>query len=139
MGENRPMLAPGTTTVAGCVVGEADLASRLGGEPGDEYPDVFATTRMIALMEVAASRALRPLLRPGEMSVGVGVDVRHAAPTPPGAGVRATARFTGMDGKLYVFDVVAEDEAGEIGSGRHTRAIVETARLLAGAARRRAP
>jgi predicted thioesterase len=48
----------------------------------------------------------------------------------------ARPRFVGLEGKLYAFEVAAFDGGGEIGRGRHTRAIVETARLLAGAARR---
>jgi predicted thioesterase len=42
-----------------------------------------------------------------------------------------------MDGKLYVFEVVARDPGGEIGRGTHKRAIVATERLLSGAAKRR--
>lgn len=44
----------------------------------------------------------------------------------------------GMEGKLYVFDVVARDPGGEIGRGVHKRAIVTRERLLAGAAKRNA-
>jgi predicted thioesterase len=91
---------------------------------------------MIGLMEVAASRALRPLLAEGELSVGVTVDVSHSAATPPGATVRATARFLRQEGKLYVFEVWAEDNGGEIGRGVHKRAIVSSERLENGAARR---
>jgi fluoroacetyl-CoA thioesterase len=91
---------------------------------------------MIALMEVAASRVLIPLLGPGELSVGVTVDINHTAPTPLGAEVTATARYTGRDGKLFVFEVSASDPGGEVGSGRHKRAIVSSERLQSGAARR---
>lgn len=126
----------GSIATAERIVRDADLARAVGFEPGDDYPDVLATTSMIALMEVAASRALRPLLSDGEMSVGVGVDVRHTAATPVGSRVRAEARFTGREGKLYAFDVVAYDEGGEVGRGKHTRAIVSAARLVAGAAKR---
>jgi predicted thioesterase len=53
--------------------------------------------------------------------------------------VRAVATYIGPEGKLFRFRVEAFDEAGSIGSGEHTRAIVATERLLAGAARRRGP
>lgn len=127
-----------SSATATMLVAEADLATRISLEPGDAFPPVFATSRMIALMEVAAARAMQPILGSGELSVGVGIDVQHTAPTPLGATVRATARFRGMDGKLYVFDVTAEDEAGEIGRGIHRRAVVTVERLVAGAERRRA-
>ena len=93
---------------------------------------------MVALMEMAAARAMQPVLGPGELSVGVTVDITHTAPTPPGAVVTANARFTGREGKLFVFEISAEDQGGEIGRGSHKRAIVETERLQRAAAKRNA-
>jgi fluoroacetyl-CoA thioesterase len=85
---------------------------------------------------MAGARILKPLLRGGETSVGVAVDIIHSAATPIGAKVIATATYRGRDGKLFVFDVIAHDPAGEIGRGTHQRAIISRERLLAGAARR---
>ena len=114
------------------VVGHEDTAKAMS-QPGDEFPEVFATTRMIGLMEVAASRAMKGLLAPGQLSVGVGVNVKHLAATPVGVEARAVATFLGMEGRLYLFKVEAFDAGGLIGEGEHTRAIVDTARLLKGA------
>src|SRR5438876_10362497 len=50
-------------------------------DPRDNFPAAFATTRMIALMELAGARILHPLLLPGQMSVGAHVDVGHRAAT----------------------------------------------------------
>jgi fluoroacetyl-CoA thioesterase len=130
-------LPPGTTASASWIVRESDLASALSTEHSDSFPPVFATARMVALMELAAARALAPLLASGELSVGVFLDVRHTAATPPGARVTARARFVGMEGKLYRFDVEAFDEAGPIGRAVHDRAIVDVQRLVAGAEKRR--
>ena len=115
---------------------ELDLASALSSDPQDHFPDVFATSRMIALMELAAARAMRSLLAEGELSVGVTVEITHSAPTVCGETIRATAQYIGQEGKLYLFDVRAEDAGGEIGRGTHRRAIVATNRLLEGARRR---
>src|ERR1044072_8828421 len=90
--------ATGTATL---IVGPQDLASSISSQTGDEFPPVLATARMVALMEIAASRVLQPLLGPGELSVGVFVDVSHNAPTPLGAQVTATARYAGREGKLF--------------------------------------
>jgi fluoroacetyl-CoA thioesterase len=125
-----------TTASAEIFVSATDLASALSLEAGDSYPPVFATSRMIALMEVASSRILRPFLDPDELSVGVTVDVSHTAATPRGIKVTATARYLGREGKLFVFEVVAHDRGGEIGRGTHRRAVISTDRLLAGAERR---
>ena len=126
------------TATAQLVVGPNDLASSLSPVEGDSFPAVLATARMVALMETAAARVLQPLLGAGELSVGVTVDITHMAPTPPGALVVATARYTGRDGKLFVFEISASDEGGEIGKGTHKRAIVETERLQRAAAKRNA-
>ena len=131
---NEPEL--NTTGTATLIVGPQHLASSISGETGDSFPPVFATARMIALMEVAASRVLIPLLGPGELSVGVTVDINHTAPTPLGAEVKATARYTGREGKLFVFEVSASDPGGEVGRGWHKRAIVSSERLQSGTARR---
>ena len=131
---NEPEL--NATATAELVVGPEDLASSLPSETGDQFPAVLATARMIALMEVAAARVLKPMLGPGELSVGVTVDISHTAPTPPGAQVTTTARYTGREGKLFIFEVSATDPGGEIGRGWHKRAIVTCERLQSGAAKR---
>ncbi len=126
----------GATATAKLTVGPADLANVLNFEPRDTFPPVFATSRMVGLMEVAAARILGPHLREGEASVGVFVDAVHTAATPPGGTVTATAKLVGREGKLFLFEVSATDNAGEVGRGTHKRAIVSVERLLAGAARR---
>jgi fluoroacetyl-CoA thioesterase len=127
----------GATGQVELIVGEADLASALSPISGDPYPAVFATTRAIALCELAAGRVLAPLLSKGELSVGVIVDVKHTAATPPGARVSATARYSGRDGRLYSFEVSVKDPGGEVMTGTHKRAVVQLARLLEGADKRR--
>jgi fluoroacetyl-CoA thioesterase len=121
------------------VVGEGDLASALTPDRPGAFPAVYATSRMVALMELAAARCLEPLLEEGELSVGVVIDIQHLAATPPGVEVAAQARYAGRAGKLYRFEVVASDPAGEIGRGRHERAIIRADRLLSGAQKRRPP
>jgi fluoroacetyl-CoA thioesterase len=118
-------------------VAPADSAAALEMAPEDSFPDVLASARMITFMEIAATRLMRPLLEPGQHSVGVLVSVEHTAPTPIGAQVRTVATYLGQEGKVFRFKVEAFDDAGPIGAGEHTRAIVTTSRLLAGAEKRR--
>ena len=68
----------------------------------------------------------------------MGVDVKHLAATSVGVEVRAEATLLGIEGKRYRFAVRAFDPGGVIGEGWHTRAIVTTERLLAGARSRTA-
>jgi fluoroacetyl-CoA thioesterase len=131
---NDPILH--STASAQLVVGPGDLASALPLDAQDAFPGVLATARLVALMEIASARLLRPHLAQGELSVGVSVEVTHSAPTPPGAQVTATARYLGREGKLFVFEVLASDAGGEVGRAHHKRAIVDAERLQNSAKRR---
>ncbi len=97
------------------------LASALGS--GDV--DVYGTPAMIALMEKAALDALSDVLTSEYTSVGIALDVRHIAATPLGMTVTASAIVTSVEGRVITFEVHAEDEAEQIGAGRHQRAIVK--------------
>jgi len=91
---------------------------------------------MIALMELAAARAMAPVLGDGENSVGVTVAIEHTSPTPARRRVTAEAHYLGREGKLYLFEVVARDDVGIIGRGRHKLAVVDANRIEARAAER---
>ncbi len=125
------MLEIGTTGKASFVAADSDMASALS--PDDNFPEVLATSRMVALMELAAARAMNSLLQPGQLSVGVVVNIKHLAATPNHTEVSARATFLGIDGKLYKFKIEAFDPGGKIGEGEHSRAIVTTERLMQGA------
>jgi fluoroacetyl-CoA thioesterase len=133
----RRELPIGTAGEASMDVQESDLACALSPAHLDSFPRVFATARMVALMEMAAARAMKDFLEEGELTAGVLVNVTHAAATPVGGKVTARARFLGMAGKFYEFEVSASDDAGEVGRGTHRRAVVLHSRLLEGAERRR--
>ena len=117
-------------------VEDKDLAKNLGISSDDNFPEVFATARLTALMEASAAKILIPLYEKGELSVGVEVNLKHMAPTLSGDTVKSTATFIGMEGKLYKFSIEAFDSAGKVGESTHTRAIVTEDRLMAGANKR---
>jgi fluoroacetyl-CoA thioesterase len=98
-------------------------------------PAVYGTPAMIMLMEWAAA-ALEPHLPPGHISVGVEVSVRHLAATPLGDRVTAKAEVIEVNNNLVKFTVEARDTRQIIGSGTHTRAIIEVERFLRGLRRR---
>ena len=118
------------------LVQAADLAKNLSIDKQDDFPEVLATARMVALLELAAARLMKPLLKDGELSVGVNVSVDHLAATPEGDEVKAVAKYKGIQGKLYSFEVELHDSGGLAGKGTHTRAIVKTERLVQGAKNR---
>lgn len=110
-----------------------DLAKNLEISADDNFPPVFATARLVALMECSAAKAMIPLLGEGKLSVGVEVNVKHLAPTLENDIVKSTATFVGMEGKLYKFEIEAQDSAGVVGTCIHTRAVVSEDRLMSGA------
>ncbi|OCL81950.1 thioesterase family protein [Arcobacter porcinus] len=113
-----------------------DLAANLEISKDDGFPEVFATARMVALMECSAAKMMIPLLSEDELSVGVGVDIKHLAATLENDIAISTATFIGMEGKLYKFSIEVVDSGGVIGTGFHTRAIVNNDRLINGAKKR---
>jgi fluoroacetyl-CoA thioesterase len=107
------------------IVGPDDLASRLDRS----LADVMSTPTMAAMMELAAIRAIAPYLDPGESSVGMSLDIQHIAATPAGHLVRAEAEVTKSEGRRLEFKVRAIDEAEEVGSGVHRRAVIDAAKF----------
>ncbi|MGM9522574.1 MAG: thioesterase family protein [Oscillospiraceae bacterium] len=92
--------------------------------------DVFATPWLVAMMEYAACNAIHPHLDEGLTSVGTGLEVKHTAATPVGMKVRACAEVTAVDRRSVTFKVTAFDEKGEIGSGIHSRFIVDSEKFM---------
>jgi len=106
-------------------VARADLAATVEAS----LPPVLATAIMSLAMELAAMDAIKPYLEPGEMSVGVTVNVTHTAATPEGWKVRAEAEVTKVDGRRIEFIINAFDDQEPIGVGKHTRAVAERAKF----------
>jgi fluoroacetyl-CoA thioesterase len=92
-------------------------------------PPVLATPVMIMAMENAALNAIRDFLDPGESAVGTAVNVRHLAATPVGRRVTGEAEVTRVDGRRIEFVVRATEGDKEIGTGLHTRAVIDTAKF----------
>jgi predicted thioesterase len=133
-----PDLQPGATLEFSYVVSDSDCAHRLAIEPDDAFPEVFATNRMVALLEVCAARLMRAALPDDHLSVGVDVDICHLAATLPGSQVTLRATFLQRTRGLYEFEVQASDVRGLIGEGRHTRAVVRATDFMERAQKRHA-
>jgi predicted thioesterase len=121
-----PDIRVGLAAEATVMVDNSLLATTVGsgGVP------VYATPAMVALMETAAVDALAPSLAEGQSSVGIALDIRHLAATPPGRPVRARAEVIEAEGNKVVFQVQAWDHAELIGKGTHTRFVIDVARFM---------
>ena len=89
-----------------------------------EMPVVFASAKMVGLMEWACVEQMRPYYEEGEGSLGIHVDVDHTAPTLPGQVVTVETEVEEVDGRFIWFRVTAHDGIDQIGTGRHRRAVI---------------
>ncbi len=90
-----------------------------------QMPNVFATGFMVGLMEWTCIQALNPHLDwPNEQTVGIGINVSHLAPTPPGLTVAVRATLEKVEGRKLVFSIVADDGVDKISEGIHERFVI---------------
>ena len=114
-------LKPGLTGQVSLIVADEHTAKHLGSGS----VKVLATPQMILLMEQASVAAIDHLLPEGYRTVGIGLDVRHLAPTPVGFEVRATSELIEIDGRRLTCRVQVHDGVELVGEGIHRRAIIE--------------
>jgi predicted thioesterase len=98
---------------------------------GEGAEPVLATPMLIAWMEMTSRENVKPLLGPGEDTVGVRVHIRHLAATPVGMKVRIVSRLVKVEGRIYTLDVEAFDEVEKVGEAEHDRAVVNVAKFSA--------
>jgi fluoroacetyl-CoA thioesterase len=87
-------------------------------------PDVFGTPFLGGLFEGTSAELMAPHLAPGELSVGVTMNLRHTTPTPLGLEVRAVTEVTAVDGRKITFKVEGFDAKEKIGEAVHERFII---------------
>ena len=117
---------PGIEGFHKITVTEAMLATAYGsGAIG-----VFATPAMIALMEKTAMDSVASFLPDDHTTVGTEVHVSHIKATKPGKPVSFKSVLTHIEGRQLLFSVEAYENDTLIGSGTHTRFIVDIERFL---------
>lgn len=126
MNPDFPSLIAGIKGNISLVVELKDTAARYGSG----LIEVFATPAMIGLMEATAQQSVMPMLPEGYITLGTEVHVKHLKATPVGGKVTCQTSLIDIDGRKLVFSVSASDEYGEIGSGTHTRFIVDEKKFM---------
>jgi predicted thioesterase len=131
----KQSLQPGVTEVTRVEV-DAGRTIAFMGEEGR----VYATPDFVRDIEHACRDLLLAHADAGEDSVGMGITLTHLAPTLLGMHVEITATVTAVEGRKITFDVSGKDDLEPIGSGTHTRFVVDVKktheRLKAKAAKR---
>jgi len=120
------LMSVGKTATATTTVKDTNTAKAVGSG----NLDVFSTPMMVALMEQAACECLADILEPGQSSVGTQISVMHTAASPLGAIITATATIEQLDGRKVEFSISAKDNNGEIGNGKHARAIINAKKFM---------
>jgi fluoroacetyl-CoA thioesterase len=87
-------------------------------------PFVFATPMMILQMELTSGDAIRTQLKPGWVTVGTEVDIKHLGASAVGATVRTTAKVIVVERRVIRFEVACFEGGRKIGEGRHARGLV---------------
>ena len=102
-----------------------------------DMPPVFATAFLVGFVEWTCIEALRPYLGAGQKTVGVHVDLSHAAATPVGMTVRAEVELVAVEGRKLRFRATCRDDSEVICEGHHDRFVIDTDRFVAGLAKKR--
>ncbi len=105
-------------------------ANQAASHLGSGSLQVFATPAMVTFVERTCRQLIEPHLDEGQTSVGVAIAIRHLAPTPTGAEVRAHATILEVDGRFVHFEAQVWDEVELIGEAEHTRAVIDEDRFL---------
>lgn len=126
---------------------------KLGLEPGMSYtttegretapsilalgggPPIYWLGDIAGTMERTARRWLSEYVEGYEQSVGVSICICWTEPLAHGAGARitATATLRAVDGRRYIFDMVAVNEHGQdLARGTHERRIILLRRFADG-------
>lgn len=118
-------LKPGSTGCFTITVQKEHLASSMG----NTGVDVLATPMVAMMFESAATDALGPVMRPGEISVGTWISVYHLKPTPAGMSVTTKVTLIESKGVRYLFDVEVQDAVEKVAEGKIERAIIDRDRF----------
>ena len=97
---------------------------------GSGLVEVYATPAMVALMEKTCLVSVLPYLPEGHGTVGIKIDISHSKATPVGMKVTCESTLLEIDRRRLVFEVLAYDEKGEIGRGRHERFVIDTSKFM---------
>jgi fluoroacetyl-CoA thioesterase len=121
----KPSLQAGVSAVKRIVVDRGRTIGFMG-----EDARVYATPALVSDFEYACRDLILEHLDAGEDTVGIEVAVKHLAPTLPDMAVEITVRITGVEGRKVTLEAVAKDEIEEIGTGTHSRFVVDVAKTV---------
>lgn len=114
------VLAIGQNAVIRKVVQKSDTA----GNYNCALNELLATPACVEMTINAAVETIDRYLPEGFISVGCSVEFSHTAPTSLGMTINIKTTIVAIEGHHIILEITAWDEMGEIGHGRHERAVV---------------
>lgn len=101
-------------------------------EEGHVMPKVFATGFLLGLFEFTCIKALKAHLDwPNEQTVGIGMNMTHAAATPPGMNITIKGKLDKMEGRKLTFKLEAFDDVEKISEATHERYVIDAEKFNA--------
>jgi len=116
----------GTIKTESHIVNENESAAKVGSG----LVDVYATPSLVALCEKICSDLVKNWLEPGQVTVGMEINLKHTAASKIGAEVKCTAQLIKVDGRKLHFRLAGFEGEKMICLGNHTRCIVDKQRFL---------
>ena len=128
----RELVAIGQSAKLAHVVHSSDTATQYSAG----LEKLLSTPAIIALAIRAGAEAIDKSLPEGYTSIGRSVEFEHTAPTQVGMQITVEATVSEVQPLFIVLDILARDDAGEIGFGKHRRSIVIIDKLVERSERR---
>ena len=128
----KASLVPGVVSETEHTVDETRAISFMGDELR-----VYATPNVVHDLEYACRDLILAHLDEGQDSVGARVEIEHMKPTPMGMTVRHVVTVEEVEGRSVTCSVEVHDAMEKVATARHTRFIVDVARLKKAVAQKR--
>ena len=120
----KSTLMPGLTVEVRHTVDDVRAISFMGDDLR-----VYATPCIVHDLEYACRDLILEHLEDGEDSVGARVEIEHLKPTPIGFGVRHVITVEEVSSRSVTCSVAVHDDLEKVATARHTRFVVDVARL----------
>ena len=130
-----PALKPGLSRTLQKTVTEPDILPFGRGK----LAELVATPTMTALMIEAAVETIDPMLPENYCTIGTSTAVTYLNATFVGMTLTVVATLASIEGRHLSFEIMAFDELGQVGRGKHERHIVNADHFMQTAHKRCEP
>lgn len=91
---------------------------------------VVSSAALISFVESACGRAIEFCYEPGEVTIGIGFNMKHIAPAAIGSRIEAVGKVTAVEGKMIDFEIQANESGRPLMTGSHRRVVAQLEEFL---------